>query len=89
MQGQCSNEIKIISLVHEIVDSYSTRYLQDVFDRSQVIIFPAKFVQSFAHNKLRATIKSSRELIIPNALLAKRLWCIRSRSSPHPYQARN
>ena len=65
------NEIKIISLVHEIVDSYSTRYLQDVFDRSQTIIFPAKFVQSFAHNKLRAAIKCSRELIIPNALLEK------------------
>ena len=61
--------IKIISLVHELVDSYPPRYLQEVFALSQSIIFAAKFVQDFAHKKIGTVMKSSRESIIPNALL--------------------
>ncbi len=62
-------DIKIISLVHEIVDSYAPGFLQDVFNRSQSMIFPAKFVQDFFHKKAGTGLKSARELIIPNALL--------------------
>lgn len=63
------NGIKIISLVHELVDTYSSSFIEDVFKRSQRVIFPAKFVRDFAEKEVPNSLEESRLAIIPNALL--------------------
>ncbi len=63
--------IKVVTLVHELVDTYSLTFLRDVFERSQLAIFPAKFVRDFARKKIEKEIDSCPQLIIPNPLLNK------------------
>lgn len=63
------NGIKIISLVHELVDTYSNDFLQDVFERSERIIFPATYVENFAESTVPGILNSGKQVIIPNALL--------------------
>jgi glycosyltransferase involved in cell wall biosynthesis len=61
--------IKAITLVHELVDTYSLSFLKDVFKRSQLAVFPAKFVRDFANNRVGKELNACPQIIMPNALL--------------------
>lgn len=62
-------EIKAITLVHELVDTYPLAFLKEVFERSQLAVFPAKFVRDFARKKVGEQLDACPQMIMPNALL--------------------
>ncbi len=68
-QAMQENGIEIISLVHELVDTYPHEFLKDVFERSDRLIFPAEYVREFAEKTIPGVLQRSKEAIIPNALL--------------------
>ncbi|PWT99164.1 MAG: hypothetical protein C5B53_05715, partial [Candidatus Melainabacteria bacterium] len=59
--------IKIITFVHEMADAYPVPYLKDIFQKSQLVVFPAKCVQELS--KTRSKMPSLPDMIIPSALL--------------------
>ncbi len=61
--------IKAITLVHELVDTYPLAFLKDVFERSQLAVFPAEFVRDFARNRIGEQLNDCPQMILPNALL--------------------
>jgi glycosyltransferase involved in cell wall biosynthesis len=61
--------VKAITLVHELVDTYPLSFLKDIFEQSQLAIFPAKFVRDFARKKVGEQLEFCPQMIMPNALL--------------------
>jgi len=69
VKAMARSGIKIISLVHEFVDTYTMSFLSDVFEISDLSIFPAKFVSDFAQKRAGSAVNSGRHMIMPNPLL--------------------
>jgi glycosyltransferase involved in cell wall biosynthesis len=61
------NGIKVVTFVHELADTYPCAFLKAVFEKSELVVFPAQFVRNSAREKLG--IESLNDLVIPSALL--------------------
>ena len=61
------NGVKIISFVHELVDTYPRSFLKEVYERSELVVYPARFVRDFAREKAR--LPAIPDLVIPSALI--------------------
>lgn len=59
--------IRIISFVHELVDTYPRSFLKAVFQKSELVVFPARFVRDFALEK--SNMPGLNEIVIPSALI--------------------
>lgn len=59
--------VKIVTFVHEMADTYPVPYLKDVFEKSALVVFPAKCVQELARRKSK--MSSLPDVVIPSALL--------------------
>jgi glycosyltransferase involved in cell wall biosynthesis len=62
-----TNGIKIISFVHELVDTYPRSFLKEVYEQSELVVYPARFIRDFAREK--AKLSNVTDLVIPSALI--------------------
>ncbi|MDR3617269.1 MAG: glycosyltransferase family 4 protein [Candidatus Obscuribacterales bacterium] len=59
--------MKVVNLVHEIADSYPPNFVPKIFKQLDLVVFPAEFVQKFAHK--RTGDLQFKETVIHSALL--------------------
>ena len=59
--------IPVMTLVHEMAEPYPEAYFRQIYETSDAVVFPARFVQEAAHKK--APLPEGKSTVIPQGLL--------------------
>jgi glycosyltransferase involved in cell wall biosynthesis/predicted O-methyltransferase YrrM len=62
-----SFDIPVLTLIHEMADPYSAAHFRQIYEASDTVVFPARFVQAAAHRK--APLPEGKAAVIPQGLL--------------------